>query len=261
MTIMIKNRFIDRQIEKSTAAKRTAPFLRRLVFQTVDIVSRSHYANDYAMKCVQTAAATKMLLANMDIDSRLTMGAVCFPKILVGGQFAGWTGFWGKDHHVWLETEFNKVVDLSISQLHEHPRTIGREMQTPAIWWEQKNGWPPIIRYLFDTCAGGVDLGNPRDQASYEQFLENVQVKFSSTLADKIVEDVTFSPLLGDVDQLNIWTKDGHPWVIGAQTVLDRQIPFPEWIANREKEIELALTRGVYPNSRLSNREDLIGEV
>ena len=258
---MIKKRFIERKIEKSAAAKRTAPFLRRLVFQTVDAVSRSHYANDYPMKCVQTAAASKMLLANMDIDSRLTMGAVCFPKILHGGQFAGWTGFWGRDHHVWLETEFNEVVDLSISQLHEHPRTIGREMQAPAIWWEQKYGWPPIIRYLFDTYAGGVDLGDPGDQASYEQFLEKVQAMFSWILAEKTIEDVAFSPLLGDVDQLNIWTEEGHPWTIGSLTVLDRQISFPEWIANRQKEIESALARGMYPNSRLSNREDLIGEV
>ena len=139
---MIKKRFIDRQIEKSAAGKRATPFLRRLVFQTVDAVSRSHYARDYSMKCVQTAAATKMLLAKMGIDSRLTMGAVCFPKILDGGQFAGWAGFWDADHHVWLETEFNEVVDLSISQLHDHPRTIEREMQTPAIWWEQRNGCP-----------------------------------------------------------------------------------------------------------------------
>ena len=136
--VMIKKRFIGRQIEKSAAGKRTTPFLRRLVFQTVDAVSRSHYAKDYSMKCGQTAAATKMLLAKMGIDSRLTMGAVCFPKILWGGQFAGWTGFWDADYHVWLETEFNEIVDLSISQLHDHPRTIEREMQTPAIWWEQK---------------------------------------------------------------------------------------------------------------------------
>ena len=84
---------------------------------------------------------------------------------------------------------------------------------------------------------------------------------FSSIVAEKTIEDVAFSPLLGDVDQLNIWTEEGHPWTIGSLTVLDRQIPFPEWIANRQKEIESALARGMYPNSRLSNREDLIGEV
>ena len=258
---MIKKRFIDRQIEKSAAGKRTTPFLRRLVFQTVDVVSRSHYAKDYSMKCVQTAAATKMLLAKMGIDSRLTMGAVCFPKILWGGQFAGWTGFWDADHHVWIETEFNEIVDLSMSQLHDHPRTIEREMQTPAIWWEQRNGWPPIIRYLLDTHVDGVDLGNAGDQESYEKFVEKVQAAFSSILADKGVEDVAFSPLLGDFDQLNMWTEEGHPWATAALTVLEYHIPFPPWIAERQQEIETALSQGRYPSSRLSDREDLIRDI
>lgn len=258
---MIKKRFIDRQIEKSAAARRTTPFLRRLVFQTVDTVSRSHYAKDYSMKCVQSAAAMKMLLAKMGIGSRLTMGAVCFPKVTISGQFAGWTGFWGAAHHVWLETEFNEVVDLSISQLHEHPRTNGEEMQTPAIWWDQEYGWPPIILYLFDTYAGGVDFGDTVDQKSYEQFAEKVHGSFSSVLADKTIEDVTFSPLLGDFDQLNMWTEQCHPWATAALTVLDNQIPFPPWIVDRQKEIELALAQGRYPTSRLSGREDLIGQI
>lgn len=258
---MIRRRFIDRQVEKSAARKRTTPFLRRLVFQTVDTVSRMHYGKYYSMKCVQTAAATKMLLAKVGIGSRLTLGAVCFPKILISGQFAGWTGFWDADHHVWIETEFNEVVDLTISQLHDHPRTREREMQTPAIWWQQGNGWPPIIRYLFDTCVDGVDLENAGDQESYEQFVERVQAEFVSLLADKGVEDVAFSPLLGDLDQLNMWTEEGHPWATAALSVLEYNIPFPPWITERQREIETALDQGRYPSSRLGGREGLIRDV
>ena len=210
------------------------------------------------MKCVQTASAAKILLTEMNISSRLIMGAVCFPKILVGGQFAGWAGFWDADHHVWLETEFNEVVDLSISQLHDHPRTTEREMQTPAIWWDSRNGWPPIIRYLFDTYVDGVDLGDAEDQESYEQFVGKVRAAYSSVLANKRVEDIAFSPLLSDVDQLNLWTEKGHPWAVAALTVLKYQIPFPPWIAERQQEIETAWSHGKCPSSRLSNREDLI---
>lgn len=209
---MIKRQFINKQIKKSVAEKRTASFLRRLVSQIVDSVSRSHYANDYSMKCVQTAAASKMLLSKFGIGSYLTMGAACFPKILDTGRFAGWTGYWEEDHHVWIETEFNEIVDLSISQLHEHPRTIVPEMKTPAIWWDQKSGWPPIIRYLCDTYAGDVDLDDAGDQASYKEFIDKVQVAFSNILVEKTVGDVVFSPILCDVDQLNNWTREGHPW-------------------------------------------------
>ena len=148
-----------------------------------------------------------------------------------------------------------------MSQLHDHPRTIEREMQTPAIWWEQRNGWPPIIRYLLDTHVDGVDLGNAGDQESYEKFVEKVQAAFSSILADKGVEDVAFSPLLGDFDQLNMWTEEGHPWATAALTVLEYHIPFPPWIAERQQEIETALSQGRYPSSRLSDREDLIRDI
>ena len=122
--MMIKRQFIAKQVRKSVRTKCTSLFLRRLVFQTVDTVARTHYGHDYAMKCLQTAEASRMLLEEVGIESRLTAGAVCVPKILTNGQFGGWTGYWGDHHHVWLETEFNEVADLALSQLHEHPELV-----------------------------------------------------------------------------------------------------------------------------------------
>ena len=256
---MIKRKFIDNQIQKSVRTRSTSLFLRRLVFQTVDSVARAHYGQDYAMKCLQTAAASRMLLEEMGIESRLMAGAVCVPKILINGQFGGWTGFWGDHHHVWLETEFSEVVDLTISQLHEHPRTRVSEMQTPAIWWNQRNGWPPIIRYLFDSPLGGVSLSDNEEQASYIRLLVSVRELFSSTMTNRSVGDVAFAPLLGDIEELNVWTEKHHPWAIGALSVLRRGLPMPEWIADREREITLAWSQGKCPKSRLSDRDDLFG--
>lgn len=256
---MIKRQFIKKQIQKSHHTRCTSTFLRRLIFQTVDIVTRAYYGNNYCMKCSQTSAVLQMLLATFDIQSRLTFGAVCVPKILATGQFGGWTGFWDKDHHVWLETEFGEVVDLSISQLHEHPKTSFRELQTPAIWWNQRHGWPPIICYLFDTQVDGIDFGGSEDQTSYECFTDKVQTAFSTVLADEFVQDIAYSPLLGDVDQLNSWTEECDPWATGALRVLEYQIAFPEWIIDRQREIELALDQGKLPESRLSDRADLFG--
>ena len=101
--MMIKRQFIEKQIRKSVRTKCTSLFLRKLVFQTVDTVARAHYGHDYAMKCLQTAAASGMLLREVGIENRLTAGAVCVPKILTNGQLGGWAGYWGDHHHVWLE--------------------------------------------------------------------------------------------------------------------------------------------------------------
>ena len=256
---MIKRQFIKKQIEKSHHTKCTTLFLRRLIFQTVDVVTRAHYGNQYCMKCLQTSTGVQILLAEMGIKSRLTFGAVCVPKILKTGEFGGWTGFWGDDHHVWLETEFGDVVDLSISQLHQHPRTKFPEIKTPAVWWNQRHGWPPFIRYLFDTQVDKIELADADDQTSYEEFSDKVKAEFSVALADKFVQDIAFSPMLDDVDQVKTWAEENNPWATGALTVLEYQIAFPPWIVDRQWEIESALDQGKLPKSRLSERADLFG--
>ena len=256
---MIKRQFIKKQTKKSHHTKCTSLFLRRLIFQTVDVVTRAHYGNEYCMKCLQTSTGVQILLADMGIKSRLTFGAVCAPKLLKTGKFGGWTGFWDDDHHVWLETEFGEVVDLSISQLHEHPNTKIPELQTPAVWWNQKHGWPPIIRYLFDTQVDSIKLTNLDDQTDYEYFSDKVQDEFSTALEDKSVQDIAFSPLLGDANQLKAWAEENDPWATGALTVLKYQIAFPPWIVDRQWEIESALDQGKLPKSRLSERADLFG--
>ena len=98
-----------------------------------------------------------------------------------------------------------------------------------------------------------------KEQASYERFLASVREAFSSTMANRSVGDVVFSPLLGDVEELNVWIEKRHPWAIGALSVVSRRIPMPEWVADREREVKLALSQGKCPKSRLSDRDDLFG--
>ena len=78
-------------------------------------------------------------------------------------------------------------------------------------------------------------------------------------MANRIVGDVVFSPLLGDVEELNVWIEKRHPWAIGALSVVSRRIPMPEWVADREREVKLAWSQGKCPKSRLSDRDDLFG--
>jgi len=255
---MIKPQFLKKQFQKSIGAQSTAPFLRRFVIRIVDEVAQAHYGAEHPMKCTQTAGAIQVLLAELGIASRLTMGAVCFPKINSAGHFVGWSGFWEDDHHIWLTTQFYEVVDLSISQQHDHPSTEGEEMPTPAIWWDQAGGWPPIMRYLEDTFVDRIALSCPDEQTSYERFVAKVGVAFSSALSERDVKDFTFKQLLMDVDQLNQWTETKHPWATAALFVPEHQVAFPAWIIERQEEIERALERNEEPASRLSNRLDLI---
>ncbi|KCZ53199.1 hypothetical protein HY29_17445 [Hyphomonas beringensis] len=255
---MIKAGFLKKQREKSRSNQSTTPFLRRLVFHTVDQVALEHYGADYAMKCAQTAGAAQRLLSLLGVQSRLTLGAACFPKIAPDGRFLGWTGFWGDDHHIWLTTEFFEVADLSIARLHDHPETRGAEMPTPAIWWGYQQGWPPIIRYLEDTFIDRIALSCALEQASFEAFLEKVEVALLSILNEQSVSDIRFDSVLMNVDQLNALTDANDRWATAAYFVPAHNITFPDWIVEREKELEYFISRNQRPPSRLSLREDLI---
>ena len=78
---MIKQRFIELQVAKCRAGKRTTPFLRRLVAGTVDEVARIHYAEAYPTKCVQTSIAVQRLLGRLGIASRVWLGAFCAAEV------------------------------------------------------------------------------------------------------------------------------------------------------------------------------------
>lgn len=57
----------------------------------------------------------------------------------------------GQDHHIWLTTEYDELVDLSISHCHRHPRSRRTDgIPMPPLWWNDLGQWPPVIRYLPD---------------------------------------------------------------------------------------------------------------
>ena len=89
---MIPKNEIDEQIAEWRTQRRTAPFVQHLVMQIVDEAARSHYPNDYPMKCLQTAGAIQHVLLKLGITAQLYAGAVCFTKVDPSGKFVGWTG-------------------------------------------------------------------------------------------------------------------------------------------------------------------------
>lgn len=207
------------------------------------------------MKCLQTAAATAALLNRFGIKSRLWVGALCAAEVFEDGT-ATWGGFWGQDHHVWLTTEFSELVDLSITQLHRHPKSRRSDgIPIPAIWWNDLGRWPPVLRYMPDSPIS-IGLEGP-DRTDLEAFKSRVKEALEAEVARKNVSDIGFGPILENVGTMDL-LHDRNDWLTRAILFQDRNIPFPAWIGRRERELTEAYEKGQLAPSALSQRSDLI---
>lgn len=252
----IKLSFLRAQATKSIANRRTSRFLRRLILSAVDTAARQHYADQYSMKCLQVSAAVQFLLKTIDIESTLWVGATCFAEVYEQDGIAGWGGFWGIDHHVWLFSCFHELIDLSVSQMHHHPRHLRTDcIPIPAIWWNDPNQWPPVIRYLPDSKVDRVNLG--QNQADLNDFLALTHHLFNEALQSKSADEINFGPILYGVDTMNELHQI-NPWLRRAIAFQDRGVPFPKWVQEREAELIAAGKEGKLAASRLSSQKDLI---
>jgi hypothetical protein len=254
---MIKANFLKSQAAKARTERRTPAFLRRLVGASVDGAARHHYGDAYAIKCLQTSWAVKTLLSDLGIGSRVWLGALCAAEVYEEWGHDGWGGFWGADHHVWLVTEFNELVDLSIAELHRHPvsrRSDG--IPIPPLWWETLDSWPPVIRYLPDSVVGNVAL-SPPEMSDLDAFTEATRARCSSLIAERRVDQISFGPFLESVDSMNRLHETGHPWLTRAIAFQDFGKTFPAWIREREAELIAAFRAGQAAPSRLAAQPGL----
>jgi len=90
---MIIGHFIEKQLEKSFAQRRTSPFLRRLLFSPLDQAARQHYGDHYPMKCVQCAAVTTTILRSWGIKCGAHVGAMCIAEAFDDPHDFQWGGF------------------------------------------------------------------------------------------------------------------------------------------------------------------------
>lgn len=256
---MIKPAFIKAQIAKAKAQRRTPPFLRRLVAQAVDTTARDHYGGAYSTKCLQISKALQTALARFGISGRLWMGAFCSVEVYNTPGQDTWGGFWGAEHHVWLVTGFNELVDLSIAELPRHPkqkRTDGIAM--PAIWWNDMGAPLSVIRYLPDVVARTISFPEQSDMDDLASFENAVMARLDMMLATMDVADIRFGALLESIDQAQRLHGQGHPWLNRAIRFQDLAIPFPIWITQRTREIREAHEAGLPLPSRLSANPSLV---
>ena len=250
---MIKAAFIAKQVEKSRHARRTSPFLRRLILSTVDQVALEWYGDDSAIRCLQISSAIQQLLNEVGIRSELWVGALCIPGIGVDAWESGWVGFWDEDHHAWASTEFGELVDLNASRVHLHPCTVRKyKFAMPALWWDELSDLPSVIRYLPDSHLAGLHFPDPGESADLEHFQEAVGERWRTRLETQSVEAIQFGPVLDGIQTLDRLVDEGHGWAVGAYQFNAAGYPLPPWIEARTDEMRDCIRQGIVPPSRLA---------
>jgi hypothetical protein len=175
-------------------------------------------------------------------------------KATVGMPYqVGWAGFWDQDHHVWVESQGNELVDLSISQLHLHPRSTTTDEPIPPIWWSPANEWPPTMLYL---PSGSVTPQLEGDEAKQlESLLAQLPEVQQRVIASCTEAEIRGQPILLGLDHLNQLASNGNMWAQKSGQVIAQKVPLPDWVKNRFFEIGGRLDqRNIQDSSIISPR-------
>jgi hypothetical protein len=231
---MIDQSFIDKQVAESREIGSTTIWLRELTFSIVDTALKQHYGADYPVRCLQSSCGIQTVLESFGIRARLTKGAACFSQVNEDEPITvSWGGFWDQDHHIWTWTEFNEIVDLTVSQLHLHPGESRRDLTPiPAVWWSEPSRWPGIILYVPEPGVLVPQLPEA-EMADLEVFKNRVIDLKLSMIRKSKAEDVCFAPILHGPDSLNDLYQHRHPWVLNSSVVQSENIEMPPWIVHR----------------------------
>jgi hypothetical protein len=190
------------------------------------------------------------------------MGAFCAAEIFEEWGHDGWGGFWGDDHHIWLVTEFNELVDLNVAVMHQHPRSRRSDgVPMPPLWWDLACGWPSVISYLPDMLVERVELPDISDQMDLIEFEAAVMRRFEDAILTQRPDQLKCAGLLEDIDAMQRLHEAGNPWLNRAIAFQERGIPLPLWMRTRAQEIASAHRAGEPIPSRLSHRRDLVAQV
>lgn len=231
---------IPRFIEES---HRIGETFRPLKLLAMDIVHRAMvecYGDNYSIRCMECTMGFKSIFTKWGIDGFIVMGALCIPNIEPRMDLltATWAGFWGKDHHFWAMTRFHEFVDLGMSQNHLHPVSLLRSpLQPPAVWFSVTKPFPHFIRLMPFALMG--EARSSDEQPRMEVYLRRVDELLDQAMIKTYQPgDIVFTgaPFATSIDDLNRLANAGDPWCSRAHLFQD--IPQPEWVAARIKELE-----------------------
>jgi hypothetical protein len=238
------NEVIDRDILRaavydSNTERGSTRLVRQFTFRVVDRALRRVYGDDYSTLCLQSSAAIQKVLEGLKIRSKLIQGHACLGKATVGEQFdIGWAGFWGEDHHVWVETQFDEYADLTISQLHLHPAKTTRDEPIPPIWWHSARMWPPTIKYL--PLAGVTPDLEGKEREEFDELMRILPEVTEEVIQTCSESELRSAPILLGPAHMNRLVDQGHPWIKKTLLLHQQNIPLPAWVQNRMDEMKRA---------------------
>ena len=231
---------IDNEIEKSKKEKSITPFIKYLIFSILEDSLVEVYGSNYSMKCLQSSIATRELLNDLGFHSKLDYGSCCFS--IVRGQYPynlTWGGFWDKDYHIWVITEYHELVDFTISQMHLHPKLDLQVKIEPILplWYSPIDTMPSILKYLpqdFNIVVQEKLSG--QDKVDLDSLLALAKKKL--ILARENNQYRMYEKfIIENPSVLEHLLKNGNVWMKGSVMMQQKQIPLPAWIQNKEKEL------------------------
>lgn len=233
---MITRGWVQIQVQESIRARSTTGALRQLILHVVHRALVAHYGVNYAIRCLQACCGVQLLLTKLDLQSTIWEGALCCAHgCSARPDIVSWGGFWDRDHHYWLATQFYEIVDLTIRHSHKHPaRSRDDGFQVPAFWWNVEEGLPPTIFYLPEgVVADDAPFENQDDAADMTRFLQVVDDTWEERLRSLKPQQVSFGPLLTGYESWARLAKAGHSWVLVNCRAAEINLPLPPWVAKR----------------------------
>lgn len=214
----------------------TDPGVARWVLSLAHRALVEVYGTDYSVRSLQASECIRRLLDRLEIKSVVWAGMLCVARVYPDLGEVGWAGFWGDDPHVWLVTEFGELVDLTVSQLHQHPAFQRADSPpVPALWWRPLDKWPPIIRYL---PTGRVAIRLPAvDQTQLKCVCDTALRQLECEINGPRASATDVGPILTDIDCLNDLDREGLPWLRDCQLFQTVPPPLPGPVAQRYQEL------------------------
>lgn len=98
---------LDKDVIESKGNKSSGKVLQNFIFSVVEEALISVYEENYSIRCLQSSLGIQRTLNKFGINSKIQVGACCFPIVSgINPYQISWGGFWDKDHHVWLISDF-----------------------------------------------------------------------------------------------------------------------------------------------------------
>lgn len=232
---MIKiNDYLSEQFKVSLKTNLMPLELKKVIFHIVRNALIKVYGENYSIRCLQSSLAIIEIFNYYKVKSVIVEGNVCFALVYGKNPFQiSWGGFWDKDHHYWVMSQFQDIIDLTIAQFHLHPNTL-IEDQIPIlpIWWTPAEISPKLFKYLPDR------YGNPKEQLEKDESDKIKKLKdiilYEIEHGDINLADVDKIEIVTDMTKLNSLYNNGNIWIC-AVADMNNQIEFPEFIKAKEK--------------------------